>query len=66
MRAVRDWAFENTKYNCLYSYMKYTNIESYSTAIAKGIKKVKEYLDEKNKILYAYAITRKEWKAIKK
>lgn len=46
--------------------MKYTNIESYSTAIAKGIKKVKEYLDEKNKILYAYAITRKEWKAIKK
>ena len=21
-RAVRDWAFENTKYDCLYSYMK--------------------------------------------
>ena len=32
--AVRDWAFENTAYDALYSYMKYTNIASYSTAIA--------------------------------
>lgn len=32
-RAVRDWAFENMEYNCLYSYMKYTNVGSYSTAI---------------------------------
>lgn len=64
-RAVRDWAFENTKYECLYSYMKYTNIASYSTAIANGMKKVKEYSDEKNKISYAYAITRREWEALK-
>lgn len=65
-RAVRDWAFENTEYNCLYSYMKYTNIGSYSTAIAMGMKKVKEYQDEKNMISYAYAITRDEWKALKR
>ena len=26
--AVRDWAFENTKYDCLYSYMKYSNVPS--------------------------------------
>ena len=65
-RAVRDWAFENTKYDCLYSYMKYTNIGSYSTAIANGMKKVKEYPDEKNIISYAYAITREEWKALKR
>ena len=26
-KAVRDWAFENTNYDCLYSYMKYTNID---------------------------------------
>ncbi|MDO5346780.1 MAG: GNAT family N-acetyltransferase [Lachnospiraceae bacterium] len=39
-RAVRDWAFENTKYNRLYFYMKYTNVGSYSTAIANGVKKV--------------------------
>ena len=64
-RAVRDWTFENAKYDCLYSYMKYTNIASYSTAIANGMKKVKEYPDEKNKISYVYAITRKEWEILK-
>lgn len=63
-RAVRDWAFENTEYDCLYSYMKYTNISSYSTAIAIGMKKVKEYPDEKNTISYACAITRREWETI--
>ena len=63
-RAVRDWAFENTDYNCIYSYMKYTNVVSYSTAIANGMRKVKEYQDEKNKISYAYAITRDEWKLL--
>ena len=60
-RAVRDWAFENTEYDCLYSYMKYTNVGSYSTAMVNGMKKIKEYPDEKNRISYAYAITRKEW-----
>lgn len=45
--------------------MKYTNIGSYSTALANGMKKVKEYPDSKNKISYAYAIIRKEWKKIK-
>lgn len=33
---------------------------NHSTAIANGMKKVKEYEDEKNKISYAYAITREE------
>ena len=60
--AVRDWAFENTKYDCLYSYMKYTNVASFSTAAKIGMKKVKEYPDEKNEISYAYAITRDGWK----
>lgn len=60
-RAVRDWAFRNTAYDCLYSYMKYTNVGSYSTAIASGMKKIKEYPDEKNTISYAYAITREQW-----
>lgn len=60
-RAVRDWAFRNTDYDVLYSYMKYTNVGSYSTAMANGMKKVKEYPDEKNGISYAYAITRQEW-----
>ncbi|MDD6326850.1 MAG: GNAT family N-acetyltransferase [Lachnospiraceae bacterium] len=64
-RAVRDWVFENTNYDIVYSYMKYTNVGSYSTAIANGMKKVKEYADPKNTISYAYAITRKEWEYIK-
>ena len=63
-RVVRDWAFQNTDYSILYSYMKYTNIGSYSTAIANGMKKVKEYPDPKNTISYAYAITREEWERI--
>lgn len=61
-RAVRDWAFKNTSYDRLYSYMKYTNVASYSTALSIGMKKIKEYSDEKNLISYAYAITREEWK----
>ena len=63
-RAVRDWSFENTQHDCLYSYMKYTNVASYSTALAMGMRKIKEYPDEKNKISYAYGITRNEWKAL--
>ena len=64
-RAVRDWAFEHTAYDCLYSYMKYTNIASYSTAAANGMKRVKEYPDEVDTLSYVYAITRKEWVALK-
>ena len=64
-RAVRDWVFLNTQYDIIYSYMKYTNIGSYSTALANGMKKVKEYQDPKNTISYAYAITREEWKKMK-
>ena len=60
-RAVRDWAFEHTEYDCPYSYMKHTNIGSCSIAIENGMKKIKEYPDKKNGISYAYAITRKEW-----
>ena len=64
-RAVRDWVFLNTQYDTIYSYMKYTNIASYSTAISNGMQKVKEYPDTKNIISYAYAITREEWQKIK-
>lgn len=64
-RAVRDWVFLNTQYDTIYSYMKYTNIGSYSTALANGMKKVKEYPDPKNTISYAYAITREDWEKMK-
>ena len=64
-RAVRDWAFQNTPYDALYSYMKYTNVASYSTALANGMRKIKEYPDPKNTVSYAFAITRAEWEALR-
>ena len=64
-RAARDWVFEHTDYDIVYSYMKYTNVGSYRTAIANGMKKVKEYPDPKNTFSYAYAITREDWERIK-
>ena len=60
-KAVRDWAFKNTKFDTLYSYMKYTNVASYSTAASAGLRKIKEYPDEIDGTLYVYAITREEW-----
>lgn len=65
-RAVRDWAFQNTAFPCLYSYMKYTNTASQATAGANGMRRVKEYPDGKNGISYAYAITREEWEQMMK
>ena len=65
-RAVRDWAFENTEYDCLYSYMKYTNMASFHTALSMGMSKIKEYPDEKNYISYACAITREDWSSMKR
>ena len=64
-RAVRDWAFLNTEYNVLYSYMKYTNEGSWRTALANGMKKVKEYPDPKNTISFAFAVTREEWERLR-
>ena len=65
-KAVRDWVFQHTKYEAVYSYMKYTNEASYRTAMANGMRKVKEYPDEKNGISYAYAITRSKWEEIRR
>lgn len=53
------------KFNEVYSYMKYTNVGSYSTAIANGMHQVDEYEDDVNSITKVYAITRDEWKAIR-
>ena len=65
-QAVRDWGFKNTPYDTFYSYMKYSNIGSYSTAIAIGMRKIKEYPDPKNTVSYAYGITSHQWDAMEK
>ena len=59
--AVRDWTFNNTPFNVVYSYMKHTNEPSYKTAISYGCKEVGEYTDDANEIIKVFAITREEW-----
>ena len=56
--AVRDWAFANTDYPALYSYCKYTNAASIKTAESIGMKFLKEYPDEVNKITHVSVIKR--------
>ena len=58
--AVRDWAFENTHYDTLYSYMTVENIPSRKVALANGMSFVKEFTDEDGERLCVYAITRKK------
>ncbi len=63
--AVRDWTFENMPFNELFSYMKYTNEPSAKTAVSWGCHQVDEFEDEVNVITKVFAITRKEWQALK-
>ncbi len=63
-RAVRDWAFTNTTYDELWSWMKYTNEASQATARANGMTKIKEYADDVNGTSCAWRITRSEWNAL--
>nr|WP_315024971.1 GNAT family N-acetyltransferase [uncultured Aminipila sp.] len=60
-RKCRDYIFENTPFNIIYSCMKYSNVGSYSVAIKNGMQKVDESEDDKNTITKVYAISRNEW-----
>ena len=64
-KAVRDWFFETREFDSVYSYMKYTNVPSYSLAMANGMKKVKEYPEERHEKMSVYVITREEWEALR-
>ena len=59
--AVRDWTFNNTPFQIVYSYMKYTNEPSVKTAISYGCKQVDEYQDDENEITKVFAISRDQW-----
>ncbi|MDD4688922.1 MAG: GNAT family N-acetyltransferase [Eubacteriales bacterium] len=65
-KAVRDWTFINTPFSIIYSYMKYTNVPSYRTAMAYGCHLVDEFEDDTNKITRVYAISRAEWDELRK
>ncbi len=62
----RDWAFENTPFNVLYSYMKKRNVASAATARANGMSLVGEYIDAESEQTEIYAITRQEWLKLRK
>jgi len=64
-KAVRDWVFTNTTFNIVYSYMKYTNVPSYRTAMAYGCHLVDEFEDDTNGIIKVYAISRDEWEELR-
>ena len=63
--AVRDWTFNNTPFNVVYSYMKSTNVPSVKTAISYGCKHVDEYQDDENEITKVFAISRDQWSGLK-
>ena len=62
--AVRDWTFNNTPFNVIYSYMKHTNVPSYKTAVSWGCKQVEEFLDDENGITKVFAVSREEWERL--
>lgn len=62
--AVRDWFFENTDHDAVYSYMTVANVASYSTAASIGMRRINEYTDDDG-ACYVYAITRKEWEKMR-
>ena len=59
--AVRDWTFNNTPFNIVYSYMKHTNEASARTATSYGCRQVDEFADEVNEITKVFAISKDEW-----
>lgn len=59
--AVKDWTFEHTPFNQIFSYMKYTNVASAKTAESYGCSLVEEFEDEINERTKVFSITRAEW-----
>ncbi len=62
--AVKDWFFQNTEFDSVYSYMNQANVASCATAAANGMTRIKAYKNGEE-ALYVYAITRGEWKKTK-
>jgi RimJ/RimL family protein N-acetyltransferase len=58
--AVKQWFFQNTEFESVYSYMNRDNVASCATAAANGMTRIKAY-DNGNEALYVYRITRDEW-----
>ena len=62
--AVCGWAFDNTPFRVLYSYMKHENVPSAKTAMSYGARFAESYEDGEG-LTDVYAITREEWEKIR-
>lgn len=60
----REWAFQNTPFNILYSYMKADNAASCATARSIGMTQVDEYTDSENERTKVHAVTRDRLKNV--
>ena len=58
--AVRDWTFNNTPFQMIYSYMPKANEPSIKTAITYGCQELEEF-DEAGVITKVLAISRTQW-----
>ncbi len=65
-RACRDWAFANTPFRQLFSYLKRDNLPSAATARAIGMRHLSDFTDAEEERSSIYAITREEWNALRK
>ena len=63
-KAVRDWAFENTPFCEVYSYMKSDNIPSSATAVSIGMSFQSEFTDEQGERTAVYRLDRAKWLAL--
>lgn len=59
-QAVRNWAFQSTVFDALYSYMKAANLPSIATARANGMQLIEEYTDSEGEQTVVYGISRKD------
>ena len=59
-RAVRDWAFANTTFGMVYSYMKKANVPSSAVARAGGMTLLSEFTDDEDEQTVVYGISREE------
>ena len=65
-RSCRDWAFANTPFRQLFSYLKRDNLPSAATARAIGMRHLSDFTDAEEERSSIYAITREEWNALRK
>lgn len=59
--ACKNYIFENTSFNNIYSYMNDTNIGSWRVAMKNGMQLVEEYIDPVEGKIRVYAINRNNW-----